>query len=229
MRPDDDIGGAADAHKRLLGTLAGLTDEMAAGPSLLPGWTVGHVLTHLARNADSLTGLCEAAQEDRVGVQYPGGPAQRTADIEAGAGRPATALGVDVADSAARLERAWAHTGNRAWDEGRAEMTTGVVPLGDVVFRRWRETEVHHADLGLDYTAADWPEAYVTAELARLVEVVAGRLAAGVAVRMVATDTGTVWTAGSGEAMEVAGARHTLVAWLLGRHHDPAWPVLGPW
>ena len=31
---------------------------------------------------------------------------------------------------------------------------------------RWREVELHHVDLGLGYTPADWPEAYVERELA---------------------------------------------------------------
>ena len=27
---------------------------------------------------------------------------------------------------------------------------------------RWREVEIHHADLGAGYTAADWPPAFTT-------------------------------------------------------------------
>src|SRR5919206_1227017 len=84
------------SHGRVVSTLSGLTDTAARRPSLLPGWTVGHVATHLARNADSHVRLLEAARRGEVADQYPGGAAQREAEIEAGAGRPAAELVADV-------------------------------------------------------------------------------------------------------------------------------------
>jgi maleylpyruvate isomerase len=56
------VEGLAASHQRLLSTLdpmdgEGLTDEMVNRPSRLPDWTVGHVLAHLARNADSMTAM----------------------------------------------------------------------------------------------------------------------------------------------------------------------------
>ena len=90
------------SHVRLAGTLARLDDASARRPSLLPGWTVGHVLTHLARNADSHVRLVQAALRGEVGDQYPGGNPQREADIEAGAGRPAAELVEDVLAAADR-------------------------------------------------------------------------------------------------------------------------------
>jgi hypothetical protein len=47
------------ATERLLDGLDGLSDVQVAGPSLLPGWTRGHVLTHLARNAEGGTSRAE--------------------------------------------------------------------------------------------------------------------------------------------------------------------------
>ena len=38
----------------------------------------------------------------------------------------------------------------------------------DLVFRRWRETEIHHADLGLGYEFSDWPADFVRIDLARM-------------------------------------------------------------
>ena len=49
-----ELGAATDS---LIASIGGLTDADARGPSLLPGWTRGHVLTHLARNADGGTRL----------------------------------------------------------------------------------------------------------------------------------------------------------------------------
>ena len=58
------LSGVRDATAALLDGLRGLTDDEARRPSLLPGWTVGHVLTHLARNADGVRGMIEGATRD---------------------------------------------------------------------------------------------------------------------------------------------------------------------
>lgn len=85
--PDRGIDLAKAAHRMLLDSAAGVSDGQARQPSLLPGWSLGHVLTHLARNADGHTGQFRAASRGEAAQQYPGGPAQRARDIEAGAGR----------------------------------------------------------------------------------------------------------------------------------------------
>ena len=59
--PETDIVRVADANERFLDAIEGLTDDQVLRPSLLPGWTVGHVLTHVARNADSHVRRAEAA------------------------------------------------------------------------------------------------------------------------------------------------------------------------
>jgi maleylpyruvate isomerase len=66
-----------------------MTDGQCSGPSLLAGWSRGHVLAHWARNADGQTRMLLAAMRGDLTAQYPGGNAQRHADIEAGAARPA--------------------------------------------------------------------------------------------------------------------------------------------
>src|SRR5450631_4040107 len=90
--PATEISGTISAHVALASTIEALTDEVARRPSLLPDWSVGHVLTHLARNADSVVRRLQAAAEGRVVDQYAGGAEGRKQDIEAGAGRPAGAL-----------------------------------------------------------------------------------------------------------------------------------------
>ena len=84
------IAGAAGAHQRLLARLDARTDFDPRQPSLLPDWTVGHVLTHIARNADSMIRMLDGLD------QYEGGIEGRRADIEAGAGRPPDELIADV-------------------------------------------------------------------------------------------------------------------------------------
>ena len=46
-----------ESTDRVLATADALTDTQAAAASRLPGWTRGHLLTHLARNADGFRNL----------------------------------------------------------------------------------------------------------------------------------------------------------------------------
>ena len=74
----------AMATERLLTTATALSDAQVREPSSLPGWTRGHVLTHIARNADGLGNLLIWA---RTGTETPMYPSARSRgdDIEAGA------------------------------------------------------------------------------------------------------------------------------------------------
>jgi maleylpyruvate isomerase len=228
--PSADLEGAHAAHALLLASLAGLDDEAARAPSNLPGWTRGHVVTHLARNADSFTGMIAAAARGEVAEQYPGGMRQRADDIEAGSGRGAAELVADVERACRQLEQAWADTTEEMWRSGAGRSRDALVPLAELPFRRWRETEIHHADLGLDFGWSDWGDAFVTAELERTVEALPERLARGQALHLIATDGGQQWDVGTGtDRIEVAGDRRRLLAWLLGRLDGPTLPAVAPW
>ncbi|MGZ4806851.1 MAG: maleylpyruvate isomerase N-terminal domain-containing protein, partial [Ilumatobacteraceae bacterium] len=130
---DRDLAGAARAHRALIATLQGLTDEQARRPSLLPGWTVGHVATHIARNADGHMRMFEAAGRGDVAPMYPGGREQRTHDIEAGSKRSARELVDDVSATAAALEATWAATSKDAWS-GRGEIFAGELSMTELLF-----------------------------------------------------------------------------------------------
>ena len=141
-----------------------LTDVQARQPSLLPGWTVGHVLAHVARNADGMRNMVEGAAVGEVRAQYPGGAEQRSGDIEAGAGRPAAELVADVDETGAALVAAFVALDAAGW--ARSGTSFGnVVPITQVPRRRRREVLIHHADLGFGYTWAQWPEEFVRDEL----------------------------------------------------------------
>jgi maleylpyruvate isomerase len=166
MRPDIDVDieGCAGATARLLETIAGLTDEDARRPSLLPGWSIGHVLTHLARNADSVVRMVEGATRGESVWQYAEG--QREREIEEGSGRGADALVDDVRRSADAVARTWAATSDEVWATGVSRVRSGDCPLAVIPLRRWREVELHHADLGLSFTYADLSPAYIAREQA---------------------------------------------------------------
>ena len=202
-RPEADIVGATAAHARLLGHLAGLDDAAVARPSLLPGWTVGHLLTHLARNADSHVKMLEGAAAGEEVAQYDGGVAAREAAIEEGAGRTPAELVDDVRAACDRLERLWATIPDHAW-AGHGLSGGGRRPCALLPFHRWREVEVHQADLGLGPTWDDWSDGYVSRELPRALATIPDRLAD-------------------------PAARRRLTAWLLDRADSPGELVLEGW
>lgn len=212
---DDSIAGCAAAHQRLLADLDELSDDVARRPSLLPGWSVGHVLTHLARNADSHVRMFEGAERGEELVQYAGGPEQRALDIDAGAGRAAVELVADVRTSIWHLEQTWATTSAGAWEGAGRTMAGDLQPCTDLPFRRWREVEVHHADLGLpSFTYDDWSDDYVRRELRRQLMVWRSRLPMGV---------------GELPAGVVSLSPHRRLAWLLGRYTADGLPDPGRW
>ncbi|MEV7008924.1 maleylpyruvate isomerase family mycothiol-dependent enzyme [Streptosporangium sp. NPDC051022] len=152
------------SNDRLLATAARLSDADVAAASRLPGWTRGHVLTHLARNADSHVNLLTWARTGMETPQYPD-PDRRDAEIEAGAARPAKEQLADLEDSTARLAEAIATLPAECWAATVSGMNPPGHPAWYVLARRLREVEVHHVDLGTAYEVADWPEAFVRREL----------------------------------------------------------------
>ena len=198
---DRDIAGAARAHVAVIAALQNLGDDQVRQPSVLPGWTVGHVATHIARNAEGHMRMLAAAGRGEVGAMYPGGREQRTRDIEAGSGRTAKEVAADVSATAATIEAAWSAMSAAAWS-GRGDVVGGDVIMSDLPFIRWREVAVHHSDLGIGYTWADWEPEYVRLELVRLSMLWASRKPMGM------TDL---------PRQALAVAPHQRVAWLLGR------------
>jgi maleylpyruvate isomerase len=159
-----------DAHAALndhLIAMSGGPGAEPALPSLLPGWSRGHVLTHIARNADSFVRVLEAARQGEIVAQYEGGADGRNADIEAGAGRDWDTLVEDVRSSAARLDEVFADQDR--WDLAMTNSQGEAVPHADLPLRRLREVVIHHADLGDEgYTPSSWPSDYVREELRRM-------------------------------------------------------------
>jgi maleylpyruvate isomerase len=104
-----ELAGVDDALSRVMAAVEAMSDDEARQPSRLPGWTRGHVMTHLARNADGLRNLAEGALAHEERVMYPGGAEQRAADIDAGAARPVDELRDDLAQAHATLVETWTH------------------------------------------------------------------------------------------------------------------------
>ena len=210
--PLDALGEVRRSEGRLLATVATLDDDAMGRRSLLPGWTVGHVLTHLARNADSHVRRTRAAIDGVMVDQYPGGLAIRAAEIEAGADRPAAVVHADVEASTARLLEAWSDVPAYAWANVTRDSTGGERRLDGLPGRRWMEVEIHLVDLDCGPTFHDWSDAFVAVHLAQMLESAPRRLAPG-------------------DALPAPGSvdPRTELAWLFGRLERTDLPVLSAW
>lgn len=200
------------ATQALLATAARLDDAAVRAPSLLPGWTRGHVLTHVARNADGGTRLLTWARTGVESYEYPSLEA-RAAEIEDGAGRPAAALLDDVRHSAERFAEAFALMPDEAW-ERTVQWTTGARhPAARAADSRLTEVLIHHVDLDAGFTPRDWPADFTTRLLTSVTASFARR-EDGPDLHLRATDTGEEH--GVGDRL-VTGPATYLLAWLLGR------------
>ena len=205
----DVLDAVGEQTTALLRTARALDDVQA--PSLCEGWTRGHVLTHLARNADGLSALVRSAVDGTGETMYTS-PQARDDDIEAGADRSGPELVADVERTAAALAEQLPRLGpDQA--ELRLERTPGlfVVKGKNIPFMRLREVVFHHVDLAAGFGFGD-----VDPELQRvLLAEEVRRLRAcdpppDVTLR---TPDGDEWTVGAGTA-SVSGDRGALLGWL---------------
>jgi maleylpyruvate isomerase len=223
-----DLASVRDATERLL-TAAGKLDNAAvAEASRLPGWTRGHVLAHLARNADALVNVLQGRP------MYTSGEA-RDADIERDAARPLEIQLADVRESGDRFQRSvpvsadWSRT---------VELRNGVTDSASrVPFRRWIEVEIHHVDLGIGYELEDLPEEFTQREISFLADRFLGD--PRVPALLIKQDDGRTLRTGaveraSGEdtppplpRLTVSGSRAELLGWLAGRRQGTALCVEG--
>jgi maleylpyruvate isomerase len=210
--PVDVIAHVSDAQQRFLAAIRDLDEGAVKRNSLLPGWSVGHVMAHVARNADSHVRRCEAAARGEIVEQYSGGYAGRAAEIESTATRTAVELIADVRATGEQLERSWASLADEGWmmltiDVGGRERLLTALPS-----RRWQELEVHMVDLGVGVTHRHWGDDFVGAFLPRVRASLSYRLREGVRLPSVRT----------------LDERDEL-AWLYGRLRRDDLPELAPW
>lgn len=226
-----------EATERFAARAATLAPNELAAPSLLPGWTRGHVVAHVARNAHALVNVLRAAAGGPPTPMYPSMEA-RSAAIEEAAGRPVQVLLDELAVAAAAYAEAALAVPDDAW-EAEVEWISGRFrPARAALPARLREVEFHHVDLACGYTPEHWDRGFVVRELGEAVGAMSGR--DGVPeVLLEATDAGRpAWrVVGAGSPVTVRGPATALLAWLAGRSRGaglettgdglpplPAWP-----
>ncbi|WP_371499824.1 maleylpyruvate isomerase family mycothiol-dependent enzyme [Kitasatospora sp. NBC_00374] len=207
-----------ESAEQLFHTVAELKPEAVREPSALPGWTRGHVLAHLSRNADSLVNLLETA---RTGVDIPqyASPEAREQGILDGAGRPLDEQVEDLRRSHERLLAVAARLPDAAWQVQLRHRSGYLFPAHELPWKRLAELEYHHVDLDAGYTPAHWPEVFATAEFLRLADHFRGTEGlppltltaddAALRARLGATEAGPELT--------VEGPVRALTGWLSGR------------
>lgn len=201
--PDQAAALCKDAFRRLSTTASQMSDDEVRIASLLPDWTIGHVLTHVARNADGHARRLEGSLVGEDRPKYAGGNAQRTQEIEEGAGRGAAEIIDDLIASQARLETVFDECSATHWPNPHFLGGSAYGPRACPA-HRLREIEMHHVDLGFGYGPAAWSSEYVSWELPILLGAVDARLPS-------------------------PDDRRGLVAWLAGRGAFPAGIALSPW
>ncbi|TQM83830.1 maleylpyruvate isomerase [Saccharothrix saharensis] len=220
----DAVAGLAEverATRALYEVVGGLDLPSLRGPSLLPGWSRAHVVTHLARNADALVNLLTWA---KTGVEHPMYPsmADRDADIAEGAGRLPQLLRADL-DAACQRFAAFARDlPPSAWEAEVAHPKAGPFLAHRVPWLRLREVWFHLVDLdggvGFDDLPPELLEHFLedaVGQFADRPDVPDARVAA-----VFPDGRQRSWglTADSATSPAVSGAAADVLGWLTGRH-----------
>jgi maleylpyruvate isomerase len=204
------------ATEYVLTTAGGLSDDDMRDRSLLPNWSRGHVLTHLARNADGGTRLLTWARTGAPAAEYPSLEA-RAAQIEAGAGRSAAELVADVRSSSGRFTAEYSLMPAEAWQRVVRWTAGQERPAARIADSRLCEVLVHHVDLRVGVTPDHWPADFVADQLNKVATAFATRENPPI-MRIHATDTGG-WhqISANHDAVVIHGRQASLLAWLMGR------------
>ncbi|MFG2569768.1 maleylpyruvate isomerase family mycothiol-dependent enzyme [Streptomyces sp. NPDC048567] len=214
-----DLAALREATDRLLGATGKLDDAALSEPSRLPGWSRGHVIAHLSRNADALANVLR-------GLPMYADSETRDRDIERDASRSQEQQLADLTASAARFMEAAAEPAD--WSR-TVTLRNGVTDsAARMPFRRRGEVELHHVDLGVGYELEDLPEEFTAREIDFLAERF-GRHPEVVSTAVV-DDTGRVWTTGGGAEggpVAVRGTAPELLGWLSGRRDGSSLTVEG--
>ena len=212
---------------RLLQLVESMDDAAARGASALPGWTRGHVLTHLARNADGLVNLLTWA---RTGVEHPmyASRSDRDIDIEEGAPRSLWLLEQDVVAACGRFAAAATGLGDSAWQAEISMIGGRSVRAFQVPWKRVSELWVHMVDLDLGLTFSEVPSDVAD----RLIgDALAHYRGQGLSLRLEVGDRS--WDlSGDGPVHHVTGTSGGALAWVTGRNAAGVTgdvPVLPAW
>lgn len=205
-----------EATQRLVRTVDALDDEGWRAPSLLPGWTRAHVVAHLALNAEGLAAALEGLVAGERVPMYVS-PEARDHDIDELSADEVHPVRERLLASTTRFADAVAALAPEHWAADIERVRGGTTfAAAAVPAMRWREVEIHHADLGAGYTHRDWDPVFADA----VVDTLAARLAdrdPGFTVVLTDADRSREVGSVAGAAPEVRGSAADVAWWLSGR------------
>ncbi|MGH3519798.1 MAG: maleylpyruvate isomerase N-terminal domain-containing protein [Haloechinothrix sp.] len=224
---------AGEGQRRLEDAVGRLKPQDVRAPSALPGWTRGHLITHLARNADALVNLLTWA---RTGTPTPmyATPERRNTDIEAGAGRALDEQRADLRESARRFAEGAAAVPPAKW-AARVKSAQGRdVSASEVPWLRVREVWIHYVDLDIGESIDVVPDDVATKLVSDVADWMSPKLDHTTDLRPEGHPAVLLGPTGEPTAT-VVGPANLIAGWLIGRCDSDRlnWigdtPVLSPW
>lgn len=145
------IDAVDDASTRLVTAVENTIDTggvtVFAAPSLIDGWTLGHVVSHLSRNADALRNVLDGAEHGEQRPMYTSRE-ERDAEIEAGARLDTESIARDFEQTTRFFTEKILAAPDEVWS-APIDMR-GPTTAETLLWARLAEVEFHHHDLGVD-------------------------------------------------------------------------------
>jgi maleylpyruvate isomerase len=194
---------------------AGLNPAQLREPSRLATWSRGHVLSHLARNADALTNLLTWARTGVESRMYAS-PEEREDGIRAGAHRELPEQLADLTASGSRFLSA-AHAVPEARRSFSVVSGKGrQIAAHEVPWLRVREVWLHLVDLDAGYGIDILPAGVAWTLTEDVTAWMTGRTAATVDLRVNGYGTVRLGAGASADGI-VEGGPQRIAGWLTGR------------
>ncbi|MET9565177.1 maleylpyruvate isomerase N-terminal domain-containing protein [Streptomyces tauricus] len=144
----------AEGHEYFVACLKAVDDADLLGPTVLPGWTGRHLLSHVGHNARALARLARWAETGEETPMYAS-PSARAEEIEDGAVWTTARLRDFVIEEQDRLSDALGRIEGERWQASVVTAQGRTVPATAIPWLRCREVWIHACDLpgGGDFTA----------------------------------------------------------------------------
>lgn len=142
-------------------TVDGLTDTQWREPSVLPGWSRAHVVAHLTNHGLGVARALQGLRDGHPVAIYDSNDA-RDRGIDRLAARRPDEIRQAFLSSVTRVYDALHHAADTPAATVERTPGSGRIPVTEVLDTRWREVEIHHADLDAGYSQRDWSPEFVS-------------------------------------------------------------------
>lgn len=211
-----------------LATVASLSDDELAAPSLCAGWTRADVVAHLTSNGSALVKLIDWAATGEEQQLYAS-PDARAQEISSLAALPREGLMIKLRESV----QFFAEQAQRLGGElalGEVNLHGKKIPATAIVALRISEIVVHHHDLDTAWTIEEADPDSLLDALEAAVRTMRAKNAPGMTL---VTEERDEWIIGDG-ALRVASDREGMLEWLARGHagnveSDGPLPELPSW